>query len=564
MRRKNVKEVIKMGKNLTQGIDKAPQRSLYKALGMSDDELKKPLIAVISAKSEIVPGHIHLDRISDAVKAGIYAAGGTPFVIPSIGVCDGIAMGHAGMKYSLPSRELIADSVESMLIGHAFDGVVLIPNCDKIVPGMLMGAVRVNIPTVVVSGGPMESGVVNGHKVSLSTMFEAVGATQAGKMSRAELDYMENHCCPGCGSCCGMYTANSMNCLLETLGIALPGNGTVLATSAERIRLAKLAGKYIMKAVADDVTPRMILTEDAFRNAIACDNAIGASTNSVLHLIAIANECGIELTYDMFQKAADVTPNLCKLSPATEYDMDALGKAGGIMAILKELSRKGLINGKVKTVTGGTLEQSYKDAEITDPAVIHTCDAPLSPTGGLAFLKGNIAEGGAVVKRSAVCEKMLKFTGVAKCYNSEEEAVRAIMAGEIKPGNVVVIRYEGPKGGPGMREMLSPTSALVGMGLDSSVALITDGRFSGATRGAAIGHVAPEAAAGGKIGIIKDGDKIKIDIPAGKLDLDVPAKEIAARLKKFKPAESNPTGYLLRYSYLVTDAPHGAVMKKKF
>ena len=553
-----------MGKNLTQGIEKAPQRSLYKALGMTDEELRKPLIAVISAKSDIVPGHMHLDRIADAVKAGIYAAGGTPFVVPSIGICDGIAMGHAGMKYSLPSRELIADSVEAMLIGHAFDGAVLIPNCDKIVPGMLMGAVRVNIPTVLVSGGPMESGVVSGHKVSLSAMFEAVGATQAGKMSRDELDYLENHACPGCGSCCGMYTANSMNCLMETLGIALPGNGTVLATSAERLRLAKEAGKTIMKAVADDVTPRMILTERAFRNAIACDNAIGASTNSVLHLIAIASECGIELTYDMFREAADVTPNLCKLSPATEYDMDALGKAGGIMAVLKELSRKGLIDGSVKTITGRELADSYANADITDPEVIHTCDEPLSPTGGLAFLKGNIAEDGAVVKRSAVRKEMLRFTGVAKCYNSEEEAVRAIMGGEIKAGNVVVIRYEGPKGGPGMREMLSPTSALVGMGLDASVALITDGRFSGATRGAAIGHVAPEAAAGGKIGIIRDGDKIKIDIPAGKLELDVSAKEIAARLKKFKPKEINPTGYMLRYSYLVTDAPHGAVMKKKF
>ncbi|HIW03627.1 MAG TPA: dihydroxy-acid dehydratase [Firmicutes bacterium] len=553
-----------MGKNLTQGIDKAPQRSLYKALGMTDEELGKPLIAVISAKSDIVPGHMHLDRIADAVKAGVYAAGGTPFVIPSIGVCDGIAMGHAGMKYSLPSRELIADSVESMLIGHAFDGVVLIPNCDKIVPGMVMGAARVNIPTVLVSGGPMESGVYKGHKVSLSAMFEAVGATQAGKMTRDELSCLEDCACPGCGSCCGMYTANSMNCLMETLGIALPGNGTILATSSARIRLAKEAGKAIMKAVADDVTPRMILTKRAFLNAIACDNAIGASTNSVLHLIAIASECGIELDYDMFRKAAECTPNLCKLSPASEYDMDALGKAGGIMAVLKELARKNLIDGGAMTINGKTLAENFRAADITDPAVIHTCDEPLSPIGGLAFLKGNIAEGGAVVKRSAVRKEMLKFTGIAKCYNSEEDAVRAIMGGEIKPGNVVVIRYEGPKGGPGMREMLSPTSALVGMGLDASVALITDGRFSGATRGAAIGHVAPEAAAGGKIGIICDGDKIKIDIPAGKLDLDVPAKEIAARLKKFKPKEVNPTGYMLRYSYLVTDAPHGAVMKKKF
>ena len=553
-----------MGKNLTQGIEKAPQRSLYKALGMTDEELSKPLIAVISAKSDIVPGHMHLDRIAEAVKAGIYAAGGTPFVVPSIGICDGISMGHSGMKYSLPSRELIADSVEAMLIGHAFDGAVLIPNCDKIVPGMVMGAVRVNIPTVLVSGGPMESGVFKGRKVSLSAMFEAVGATQAGKMSMSDLACLENSACPGCGSCCGMYTANSMNCLMETLGIALPGNGTVLATSAERLRLAKEAGKVVMKAVADDVTPRMILTKRAFLNAVACDNAIGASTNSVLHLIAIASECGIELTYDMFREAAEKTPNLCKLSPASEYDMDALGKAGGIPAVLKELASKGLIDGDAPTINGKTLAENFAGAEITDTNVIHTCDEPLSPTGGLAFLKGNIAREGAVVKRSAVRKEMLKFTGIAKCYNSEEEAVRAIMGGEIKEGNVVVIRYEGPKGGPGMREMLSPTSALVGMGLDASVALITDGRFSGATRGAAIGHVAPEAAAGGEIGIIRDGDRIKIDIPAGKLDLDVSAKEIAARMKKTKAKDSNPTGYLLRYSYLVTDAPHGAVMKKKF
>lgn len=553
-----------MGKNLTQALDKAPQRSLYKALGMSDEELSKPLIAIISAKSEIVPGHLHLDRITDAVKAGVYAAGGTPFVIPSIGVCDGIAMGHAGMKYSLPSRELIADSVESMLIGHAFDGAVLVPNCDKIVPGMLMGAIRVNIPTVVVSGGPMESGVVNGKKASLSTMFEAVGAVGAGKMSLSELKEMENKCCPGCGSCCGMYTANSMNCLLEALGIALPGNGTVLATSADRIRLAKLAGKVVMQAVADDITPKMILTKEAFLNAIACDNAIGASTNSVLHLLAIANECGIELTYDMFAKASDVTPNLCKLSPATEYDMDALGKAGGIMAVLNQLASKNLINGNVRTISGKTLAEEYEGAEIKDPQIIHTADAPISKTGGLAFLKGNIAENGAVVKRSAVCAAMQTFTGTAKCYNSEEEAVAAIMGGKIKSGNVVVIRYEGPKGGPGMREMLSPTSALVGMGLDSSVALITDGRFSGATRGAAIGHVAPEAAEGGKIAIIQDGDKIKIDIPKGKLELEVPAKEINNRLKKLKIKDSNPTGYLLRYSHLVTSADKGAVMTKKF
>lgn len=554
-----------MSKEKLGGCEKAPQRSLYKALGLSDAELDKPIIAVISAKSEIVPGHMHLDRISDAVKAGIYAAGGTPVVVPSIGICDGIAMGHAGMKYSLPSRELIADSVESMLIGHAFDGAVLIPNCDKIVPGMLMGAARVNIPTVMVSGGPMESGVYRGRKVSLSTMFEAVGQLKAGAISLDDLNELENCACPGCGSCCGMYTANSLNCLAEALGIALPGNGTIPAVSAERIRLAKRAGEAIMNLVAKDVTPRMILKRESFINALTLDMAIGASTNTVLHLFALADECGISLDLDLVQKISDSTPNLCKLSPATENDMAELNRAGGIMAVLRELDSLKLINGEMITVTNRPLNRSYRSARILDESVIHPASAPISPVGGIAVLKGNIAEDGAVVKRSAVAPEMLKpMTKTARVFDCEEDAVAAILDGRINKGEVVVIRYEGPKGGPGMREMLSPTSALVGMGLDKDVALITDGRFSGATRGAAIGHVAPEAAVGGKIALIRDGDKIEIDILKGKLNLEVSAKEIQARTKKWKPKDSAPTGYLLRYANFVTSADKGAVFKKKF
>ncbi|MCI8413827.1 MAG: dihydroxy-acid dehydratase [Clostridia bacterium] len=552
-----------MSKELSSGIEKAPQRALYKALGLSDDEIAKPIIAVISAKSEIVPGHMHLDTITDAVKAGIYAAGGTPVVVPAIGICDGIAMGHDGMRYSLPSRELIADGVESMLIGHAFDGAVLVPNCDKIVPGMLMGAARVNLPTVLVSGGPMSSGIYRGKKVSLSSTFEAVGAVKAGKMSLDELTELENCACPGCGSCCGMYTANSLNCLCEALGIALPGNGTVPAVQAERLRLAKKAGEAIMKLVENDIRPRMILTKDAFMNALAVDMAIGASTNTVLHLFAVAAECGITLNLDLVQQISDRTPNLCKLSPSTTQDMEDLGRSGGIMAVLNQLASKNLIKGDSLTVTGKTLSHSYAGKAVTGEA-IQPIDNPISPCGGIAVLKGNICEDGAVVKRSAVSHKMLTFTGKAKVFDSEEDCVLAIMSGKIQKGDVVVIRYEGPKGGPGMREMLSPTSALCGMGLDEDVALITDGRFSGATRGAAIGHVCPEAAAGGKIALIKDGDKISIDIPNGKLNLEINAKEMAARTKKYRPKDGEPTGWLLRYKYLVTGAAQGAVLKKKF
>lgn len=558
-----------MSKDFFNGIEKTPQRSLLKALGLSDDEINKPLIAIISAKSDIVPGHMHLDRITDAVKAGVYAAGGTPVVIPSIGICDGLAMGHAGMRYSLPSRELIADSVESMLIGHAFDGVVLVPNCDKIVPGMLMGAARVNIPAIMVSGGPMESGVYKGEKVSFSTTYEAIGKVKVGDMTLDELSELESCACPGCGSCCGMYTANSLNCVAEGLGMALPGNGTILAVSSERIRLAKRAGQLIMKLTANSITPRMIMTKQAFKNALAVDMAIGASTNTVLHLFAIAAECGIEpggkdINLSLLQSISDATPNLCKLSPATANDMADLGASGGIMAILAELDKKGLIDGSCITVTNKPLKDSYKRVRILNENVIHPIDNPISPIGGIAVLKGNIAEDGAVVKRSAVSPEMMQFTGKAKVFDCEEDAVSAIMNGLIVKGDVVVIRYEGPQGGPGMREMLSPTSALVGMGLDKDVALITDGRFSGATRGAAIGHVAPEAAIGGKLALVKDGDKIEIDIPKGKLNLEINAKEMAARTKKWKPKDSNPTGWLLRYANLVTSADKGAILKKKF
>lgn len=545
-------------------MEKAPQRALLKALGLSDDEIEKPLIAIVTAKSEIVPGHMHLDRITDAVKAGIYAGGCTPVVVPAIGVCDGLAMGHAGMRYSLPSRELIADSVETMLYAHAFDGAVFVPNCDKIVPGMLMGAARVNIPSVFVSGGPMESGKFNGKKVGFSAVYEGIGAVKKGNMSIDELKRLENVACPGCGSCCGMYTANSLNCLCEALGIALPGNGTVLAVSSERIRLAKRAGEAICNLVRDAITPRMILTKRAFTNALTLDMALGASTNTILHLFAIAAECNVALDLELVQSISDATPTLCKLSPSCETDMEDLQLAGGVSAVLHELAKKNLIDGSAFSVTGGSLADVYAHAHVTDTNVIHKIDDPISPVGGIAVLRGNLAEDGAVVKRSAVDKAMLTFTGKAKCFNCEEEAVNAIYSGKIKKGDAVVIRYEGPAGGPGMREMLSPTAALVGMGLDKEVALITDGRFSGATRGAAIGHVSPEAAADGKIALVKDGDVIKIDIPNGRLALDVPAKELQARQKKLRPKDSNVSGWLLRYQNLVTSAANGATLKKKF
>lgn len=553
-----------MSQELCTNMEKAPQRALLKALGLTDDEIKKPLVAVVSAKSEIVPGHIHLDRITDAVKAGIYAGGCTPVVVPAIGVCDGLAMGHGGMRYSLPSRELIADSVETMLLAHAFDGAVFVPNCDKIVPGMLMGAARVNIPSVFVSGGPMESGTYKGKKVSFSSVYEGIGAVKNGSMSLDELTALENVACPGCGSCCGMYTANSLNCLCEALGMALPGNGTALAVSSERIRLAKRTGEAICNLVRDAITPRMIMTKRAFTNALALDMALGASTNTVLHLFAVAAECNITLDLDLVQSISDMTPTLCKLSPSSDIDMEQLGLAGGVSAVLHELAKKNLIDGSAHTVTGAALADSYEHAHVLDETVIHKIDSPLSPVGGIAVLRGNLAENGAVVKRSAVDKSMMSFTGKAKCFNCEEDAVAAIYAGRVKKGNVIVIRYEGPAGGPGMREMLSPTSALVGMGLDKDVALVTDGRFSGATRGAAIGHVSPEAAEGGKIALVNDNDVIKIDIQNGRLTLDVPAKELQARQKKLRPKDSDASGWLLRYQNLVTSAATGAVLKKKF
>ncbi len=553
-----------MSQEFYSSMEKAPQRALLKALGLTDEELKKPIVAIVSAKSEIVPGHMHLDAITDAVKAGVYAGGCTPVVVPAIGVCDGLTMGHGGMRYSLPSRELIADGVETMLIGHAFDGAVFVPNCDKIVPGMLMGAARVNIPSVFVSGGPMESGKFKGKKVGLSSMFEGVGAVKNGSMSLDELTAMENVACVGCGSCCGMYTANSLNCLCEALGMALPGNGTILAVHSERLRLAKRAGLAICNLVRDAITPRMIMTKRAFTNALTLDMALGASTNTLLHLFAIAAECNVALDYNLVQTISDNTPTLCRLSPSTDVDMEQLHLAGGIMAVLHELAKKNLIDGSAYTVAGCALADNYEHAHVLDAEVIHKIDSPISPVGGIAVLKGNLAEEGAVVKRSAVDKSMLNFSGKAKCFNCEEDAVAAIYSGKIKKGDVMIIRYEGPAGGPGMREMLSPTSALVGMGLDKDVALITDGRFSGATRGAAIGHVCPEAAADGKIALVKDGDLIKIDINNGRLTLDVPAKELQARQKKLRPKDSNASGWLLRYQNLVTSAANGATLKKKF
>ncbi|MCH5350771.1 MAG: dihydroxy-acid dehydratase [Clostridiales bacterium] len=553
-----------MSHNLFSNMEKAPQRALLKALGLTDEEIEKPIIAIVSAKSEIVPGHAHLDRITDAVKAGIYAGGCTPVVVPSIGVCDGLAMGHKGMRYSLPSRELIADSVETMLYGHAFDGAVFVPNCDKIVPGMLMGAARVNIPSVFVSGGPMESGIFHGKKVGFSNVYEAVGAVKKGDMDSDELAKLENCACPGCGSCCGMYTANSINCLCEALGMALPGNGTLSSSSSERIRLAKRAGTAICKLVEDAITPRMILTKRAFTNALRLDMALGASTNTILHLFAIAAECNVALNLDLVQTISDSTPTLCRLSPSSEHDMEDLHRAGGVMAVLHELAKKSLIDGSAHTVAGHALADDYEHAHVKNAEVIHKIDDPVSKVGGIAVLKGNLAEEGALVKRSAVDKSMMTFTGKAKCFNCEEDAVAAIYSGRIQKGDVIVIRYEGPAGGPGMREMLSPTSALVGMGLDKDVALITDGRFSGATRGAAIGHVCPEAARDGKIALAADGDQIKIDINGGRILLDVPAKVLDARRKKLKPRDTDTSGWLLRYQNLVTSASLGAVLKKKF
>lgn len=540
----------------------APQRSLFYALGLCDEELERPLIGVVSAHSEIVPGHLHLDKITEAVKAGIRMAGGTPIMVPSIGVCDGIAMGHMGMKYSLASRELIADSVETMAMAHCFDGLVLVPNCDKIVPGMFMGALRLNIPSIVMSGGAMLPGNDHGKAMSLSTMFEAVGSKKAGMIDAEELKYIEQNACPGCGSCSGMFTANSMNCLCEAIGMALPGNGTIPAVYSARMQLAKKAGMQIMELVKKDIKPRDIVTPKAIQNALAVDMALGCSSNSVLHLLAIAHEAKVELNLDMINEVSGRTPNLCKLAPAGPDHIVDLYRAGGVAAVMKELAKKNLIDTSLPTVTGKTIAENIANAKNLNQEIIKDIETPNSKTGGIAVLFGNIATEGCVVKRSAVDDKMLTHTGPARVFDSEEDANEAIYAGKIVAGDVVVIRYEGPKGGPGMREMLNPTSALAGMKLDKDVALITDGRFSGATRGAAIGHVSPEAAAGGTIALIKEGDSIAIDIPRGTIELLVDEAELAARKAAWvKPEPKVKEGWLYRYQRMVTSGSKGAVLE---
>ena len=547
---------------VTKGVERAPMRSLFYAMGFTEEELNRPLIGVVSAFSEIVPGHIHLDKIAEAAKAGVRMAGGTPILIPSIGVCDGIAMGHSGMKYSLASRELIADSVETMAMAHCLDGLLLIPNCDKIIPGMIMGAVRIDIPTVVCSGGPMMAGYVNNEEVSLSKMFEAVGARKANLIDDTQLMEYEQNVCPGCGSCAGMYTANSMNCLSEAIGIALPGNGTVPAITSGRIRLAKEAGKKIVEMVEIGITARDIITKESVENAIACDMALGCSSNSVLHLMAIANEAQVELDLNVFNQFSDRIPNLCHLAPVGSTHIQDLNRAGGVQGVLSELNKKKMLNVNVMTVTGKPLRDNLKKAEVKDYQVIKPITEPYSETGGIAILWGNIAPEGCVVKRSAVAPEMLQHTGPARVFDGEEEAIAAIYAGQIQEGDVVVIRYEGPKGGPGMREMLNPTSALAGMGLDKSVALITDGRFSGASKGASIGHVCPEAAAGGAIGLLQEGDLIEIDIPAYRIHAQVTEEEFAQRKEAYQAPPARVTaGWLVRYMRNVTGANRGAIME---
>ena len=545
------------------GAPAAPNRSLLYALGYTREELERPLIGVVCSYNEIVPGHMNLDKIAEAVKAGVRAAGGTPVEFPAIAVCDGIAMGHVGMKYSLVTRDLIADSTEAMAMAHQFDGLVMIPNCDKNVPGLLMAAARVNIPTIFVSGGPMLAGTMNdGRRTCLSHMFEAVGAYYAGKLDEEGLEEYENNACPTCGSCSGMYTANSMNCLTEAIGMGLRGNGTIPAVWSARLRLAKHAGMQIMDLVEKNIRPRDIMTEAAFHNAETVDMALGCSTNTMLHLPAIAHECGIELDLDLSNEISSQTPNLCHLAPAGDTYMEDLEGAGGVYAVMKELTKKGLLDTSVLTCTGKTLAENLEGVVNRNPELIRTIENPYSADGGIAVLKGNLAPEGCVVKRSAVAPEMMLHTGPARVFNSEEEAITAIYAGKIVPGDVVVIRYEGPKGGPGMREMLNPTSAICGMGLGESVALITDGRFSGATRGASIGHVCPEAAQGGPIGLVEEGDIISIDIPACKIELQVDEATLAARRAKWIcPEPKIKTGYLARYAKLVTSAARGAVLE---
>lgn len=545
------------------GFDKAPQRSLLHALGLTEEEIERPLVGIVSSYNEIVPGHMNLDKICEAVKMGVSMAGGTPIVFPAIAVCDGIAMGHKGMKYSLVTRDLIADSTEAMALAHAFDALVMIPNCDKNVPGLLMAAARINVPTIFVSGGPMLVGHVKGHKTSLSSMFEAVGAYQAGKISEEELKEYELNTCPTCGSCSGMYTANSHNCLTEVLGMGLAGNGTIPAVYSKRIELAKHAGMQVMELYRKNIRPRDIMTKEAFENALTADMALGCSTNSMLHLPAIANECGIEINLDIANEISARTPNLCHLAPAGPTYIEELDAAGGVYAVLNELVKKDLIHTDVMTVTGKTLKENLVGHVNKDLNVIRPIDNPYSQTGGIAVLKGNLAEDGCVVKRSAVAKEMLVHEGPAKVFDSEEEAIQGIFGGKIKAGDVVVIRYEGPSGGPGMREMLSPTSAIAGMGLDKEVALITDGRFSGATRGAAIGHISPEAVQGGLIAYVKDGDMISINIPEHKIELKV-SNEIIEKRKQEMPikVKTDVTGYLARYAKMVSSADKGAIINK--
>lgn len=554
--------MTKISDNVTKGVERAPNRSLFYAMGYTKEELERPLIGVVSAHSEIVPGHIHLDKITEAVKAGVRMAGGTPIMVPAIGVCDGIAMGHTGMKYSLPSRELIADSLESMAIAHAFDGLVLVPNCDKVVPGMLMGACRVNIPTVLCSGGPMMSGKVFGEEVSLSKMFEAVGARKAGFIDDEQLRIYEENTCPGCGSCSGMYTANSMNCLSEAIGIALPGNGTIPAVQGRRIMLAKHAGMAVMDMVEKNIKPRDIINEKTVRNALTCDMALGCSTNTVLHLLAIAHEAKVPVDLKMFNEVSAVTPNLCHLAPAGDTHMHDLDMAGGIPAVMAELNKLGLLDTTQMNVNGHTVAENIEGKIPSDRTAIKSVEEPYSKTGGLMVLWGNIAEEGCVVKRSAVAPEMLVHSGPARVFNSEDEAIDAIYNGRIVKGDVVVIRYEGPKGGPGMREMLNPTSALAGMKLDKDVALITDGRFSGASRGASIGHVSPEAASGGAIALINEGDIIDIDIPGASINVRISDQELEERRKGWKPMEPKiKEGWLSRYSRMASSASKGAVLE---
>ena len=544
------------------GMQQAPSRSLFNALGMTAEEMKKPLVGIVSSYNEIVPGHMNLDKIVDAVRLGVAMAGGTPIVFPAIAVCDGIAMGHIGMKYSLVTRDLIADSTEAMALAHQFDALVMVPNCDKNVPGLLMAAARVNVPTVFVSGGPMLAGHVKGKKTSLSSMFEAVGAYAAGKMTEEDvLDY-ELHACPTCGSCSGMYTANSMNCLTEAIGMGLQGNGTIPAVYSDRIRLAKHAGMKVMELLEKNIRPRDIMNEKAFMNALTVDMALGCSTNSMLHLPAIAHEAGVELNLDIANALSAKTPNLCHLAPAGHTYIEELNEAGGVYAVMNELNKKGLLYTDIITATGKTVGENIEGCVNRNPEVIRPIDNPYSQTGGIAVLKGNLAPNGSVVKRSAVVAEMMVHEGPARVFDCEEDAIEAIKGGKIVPGDVVVIRYEGPKGGPGMREMLNPTSAIAGMGLGSSVALITDGRFSGASRGASIGHVSPEAALGGNIALVEEGDRISINIPENTLNVLVSDEELAARRAKWQPREPKvTTGYLARYAALVTDSSRGAVLE---